>query len=566
MTEFVKYLNMKYSKDENHLYYISDQTGFRELFKYDVKNEVEKKVSDEKENIKNFWLLDEGVLIATDVDGNEREQLTLLNGDEKKQVTNQNDYYHHYGVQIQSDYYYFRNHKDSNEFELIKNDGETHVLRTFDVPTSIETKFSDTKLLLTKNVTNIDSEIYIYDIVSDELHETPLPIGRFKHYNSVTDTSSIFVSDYENGYMNLYSVEKETQSFIKETAFRYDIDHLILSDDNKTIYLTLNKNGFSQVYQYELLNGTLTRLSFKSEGVIHSIKEADDDLYILYSGMGEPHVFYKFNLTTQETVKLFGNDPVSEPVNFETQTYSSFDYLDVPYYLYVQDGENIPTVIHVHGGPESSARPEFNELYYRLYTAGYQIAVPNIRGSVGYSKFYIGLDDQEKRLDALEDVVYLRQHLIDKKDASEDNFFIMGRSYGGLMTLLAITHYPDLWKGAIDIVGISHMKSLLLNTPAWRRKHRSYEYGFIGEHDAFFEDIAPLNKAEEIKCPLRIFHSTNDVRVPYSESVQMYEKMKQNNQDVELTAYENEGHQYLYTENIDDMNDKLIEFLNGLSK
>lgn len=564
MTEFIKYLSMKHSKDDNALYYISDETGFRELFKYDLENSESTKVTDEKENVKNFWLFSDGVLIATDVDGNEREQLTLVKKDEKIQVTNQNDYYHHFGVRINGVYYYLRNHKDSDYFELIKNDGEEHVLRQFDTPTAISKKLSDETLLLTKNVTNIDSEVFIYNIENDELKETPLPIGRFKNYHSVSENAGIFVSDYEDGYLNLYSVDKETQSFIKETSFRYDIDHLLLSDDKKTAYLTLNKNGFSKLCKYELFNGILTPLSFKADGVIHSLQETGGNLYILYSGMTEPHAFYQYNEVSGDTTKLFGNHELSVPVNTHTQTFPSFDYLDVPYYLYQQDGENIPTIVHVHGGPESSARPEFNELYYRLYKEGYQIAVPNIRGSIGYSKFYIGLDDQEKRLDALEDVVYLRQHLIDQKDASEDNFFIMGRSYGGLMTLLAVTHYPDLWKGAIDIVGISHMRTLLENTPAWRRAHRSYEYGFIGEHDEFFEDIAPLNKSEEVKCPLRIFHSTNDVRVPYSESVQMYEKMKADGQDVELTAYENEGHQYLYTENVDDMNDKLIRFVNSL--
>lgn len=216
----------------------------------------------------------------------------------------------------------------------------------------------------------------------------------------------------------------------------------------------------------------------------------------------------------------------------------------------------------MHGGPESQARPEFNELYYKLYKEGYQIAVPNIRGSTGYSKFYIGLDNQEKRIDAARDVVRLREHLINNHQSDKDNIFIMGRSYGGFMTLLLITQFPKLWKGAVDIVGISHFTTLLSNTPAWRREQRSYEYGFIGEHDEFMQCIAPLNNTQRIRCPLRIFHSHNDVRVPYSESVQMYEKMKEENKDVELTAYENEGHQYLYTENQDDMNTKIIEFFN----
>lgn len=567
MTEFIKYLTMKYSKEDNCLYYISDQAGYRELFKYNIGHQAEEKVTGEKENIKNFWLVNGNLLIATDVDGNEREQLTFLQGEEKTEITNNDDYYHHYGTHIGSTLYYMRNHKDKSYFELIKNDGEERVLAQFDAPTSISTKLSDTQLLLTKNVTNIDSKVLIFDLEKEAVIETPLPAGRFQKYNSLNDEAAIFTSDYEDGYINLYTLDKESWSFIKETSFRYDIEHLILDDDKDTIYLALKKNGFSQIYTYELANGILTRLSFKTDGVIHSMEKADGNIYILFSSMTEAHNFYQYNIAEKRTTKLFGNKELAVPVNTHTQTFSSFDDLDVPYYLYKLDEEedDVPTIIHVHGGPESAARPEFNELYYRLYKEGYQIAVPNIRGSIGYSKFYIGLDDKEKRLDALKDVVSLRQHLVDAHSASEERMFIMGRSYGGLMTLLAVTHYPELWRGAIDIVGISHMRTLLENTPAWRRAQRSYEYGFIGENDEFFEDIAPLNKAKNVSLPLRIFHSTNDVRVPYSESVQMYEKMKENGQDVELVAYSNEGHQYLYTDNIDDMNNRLIEFVNSLT-
>ena len=234
--------------------------------------------------------------------------------------------------------------------------------------------------------------------------------------------------------------------------------------------------------------------------------------------MAEPHHFYRYDMIEGSLEKLFGNPPVNTEVSLSIDTYVSFDDLDVPYYLYEHPGEKVKTVINIHGGPESQARPEFNELYYKLYMDGWQVAVPNIRGSTGYHKFYIGLDDKERRLDAVRDVVCLRRHLIDSQGAADENIFIMGRSYGGFITLLSITQYPDLWKGAVDIVGISDLRTLLKNTSKWRRELRSHEYGFIGEHDKFMKAIAPLENAGSIVAPLRIFHSKNDVRVPYTES------------------------------------------------
>lgn len=562
MTEFTKYLSLKLDKSEENLYVISDETGKRELYSYNLKDKSYVKVTNEQENVKNYWFTDVGLLTATDLNGNEREQLTYTNKEEKVQLTADDDYYHHYGVYMNGDFIFLRNHKEGKIFELINySDRQQKVLSSFEEPSSIIGKFDDNHILMSQAVNNLDKKIFLFNVKTGELTDTELPSGRFGNYRSLNDAEALFTSDYLEGHLNLYKLNKETFEFKKLTYFKWDIQKVIVLEDKNNIVFEVNKKGFSKLFKYDVRNDLLETLDFSSCGVVHSLANSQDKLYVLYSDMTTPHAVYEFDLTVSSTEKLFGNEESDTQINTTYSTYPSFDGLDVPYYLY-QQNDKAPTAIHVHGGPESQARPEFNELYYKLYKEGYQIAVPNIRGSTGYSKFYIGLDNQEKRMDAAKDVVELRQHLINKHQADKDNIFIMGRSYGGFMTLLLITQFPKLWKGAVDIVGISHFTTLLSNTPAWRREQRSYEYGFIGEHDEFMQCIAPLNNTQRIRCPLKIFHSHNDVRVPYSESVQMYERMKEEKKDVELTAYENEGHQYLYTENQDDMNTKIIKFFN----
>lgn len=566
MTEFTKYLSLKLDKTKENLYVISDETGKRELHSYNLKDKSYVKVSAEKENVKNYWFEDDGLLIATDLNGNEREQLTYYTGEEMNQLTADDNYYNHYGIHMDQKFIYLRHHKEGKTFEMMEyKDGQQTVLKSFETPSSIIGKFDDNHILMSQAVNNIDTKIFLYNIKTNDLTDTKLPAGRFGNYRSLNDSEALFTSDYLEGHLNLYKLDKESFEFKKLTYFKWDIQKVIVMEDKNTVIFEVNKKGFSKLFKYKVQDDLLITLDFFSEGVIHSLVNSDDKLYALYSGMSTPHAVYEFNLTDSSTEKLFGNDKIDADINTLYSTYPSFDGLDVPYYLYQQQNENAPTAIHVHGGPESQARPEFNELYYKLYKEGYQIAVPNIRGSTGYSKFYIGLDNQEKRMDAAKDVVELREHLINNHQSDKDNIFIMGRSYGGFMTLLLITQFPKLWKGAVDIVGISHFTTLLSNTPAWRREQRSYEYGFIGEHDEFMQCIAPLNNTQRIRCPLRIFHSHNDVRVPFSESVQMFERMKKENKDVELTAYENEGHQYLYTENQDDMNMKVLEFFNELN-
>lgn len=562
MTEFTKYLSLKLDKSEENLYVISDETGKRELYSYNLKDKSYIKVTNEQENVKNYWFTDVGLLTATDLNGNEREQLTYTNKEEKVQLTADDDYYHHYGVYMNGDFIFLRNHKEGKIFELINySDRQQKVLSSFEEPSSIIGKFDDNHILMSQAVNNLDKKIFLFNVKTGELTDTELPSGRFGNYRSLNDAEALFTSDYLEGHLNLYKLNKETFEFKKLTYFKWDIQKVIVLEDKNNIVFEVNKKGFSKLFKYDVRNDLLETLDFSSCGVVHSLANSQDKLYVLYSDMATPHAVYEFDLTVSSTEKLFGNEEIDTQINTTYSTYPSFDGLDVPYYLY-QQNDKAPTAIHVHGGPESQARPEFNELYYKLYKEGYQIAVPNIRGSTGYSKFYIGLDNQEKRMDAAKDVVELRQHLINKHQADKDNIFIMGRSYGGFMTLLLITQFPKLWKGAVDIVGISHFTTLLSNTPAWRREQRSYEYGFIGEHDEFMQCIAPLNNTQRIRCPLKIFHSHNDVRVPYSESVQMYERMKEEKKDVELTAYENEGHQYLYTQNQDDMNTKIIKFFN----
>lgn len=142
----------------------------------------------------------------------------------------------------------------------------------------------------------------------------------------------------------------------------------------------------------------------------------------------------------------------------------------------------------------------------------------------------------------------------------------MGRSYGGFMVLAALTHYADIWAAGVDIVGISHFKSFLENTGAWRRKLREYEYGSLKDDVDFFEEIAPLNHSDKIKVPLLIFHGRNDTRVPVSEAEQLTADLKEQGKQVDLIIFEDEGHQTEKIENHIKMNTEIVQFMQKFLK
>src|SRR5699024_1704883 len=243
-------------------------------------------------------------------------------------------------------------------------------------------------------------------------------------------------------------------------------------------------------------------------------------------------------------------------------TFLSFDGLEVPYFYYEKDdGRDKPAVVWVHGGPESQIRAEYNPVIQYLVEQGFSVAAPNVRGSRGYGRTYIQLDDVRKRMDSVIDLAWLYKDLVNSHGVDEKRVGIMGRSYGGFMVLASLTHYPDLWAAGVNIVGISHFKTFLENTGPWRRRLREFEYGSLKYDIDFFEDIAPLNHSHKIKAPLLVFHGKNDTRITVSEAEQLVQDMKERNQDVDITIFPDEGHQTVRLKNHITMNSEIVEFM-----
>ncbi|WP_157261878.1 S9 family peptidase, partial [Paenibacillus sp. A3] len=191
---------------------------------------------------------------------------------------------------------------------------------------------------------------------------------------------------------------------------------------------------------------------------------------------------------------------------------------------------------------------------------GFNVVTPNVRGSMGYGKTYLNLDNARKRMDAVADLAWMVKDLSRFATVDTGKIGIMGRSYGGFMVLAALTHYPDLWAAGVDIVGISHFRTFLENTGEWRRALREAEYGTLADDSDFFEEIAPLNHSQNIKVPLLIFHGRNDTRVPVSEAEQLYADMRARGQEAKLVIFEDEGHQTEKMENHIAMNTEIVRF------
>ncbi len=215
-----------------------------------------------------------------------------------------------------------------------------------------------------------------------------------------------------------------------------------------------------------------------------------------------------------------------------------------------------PVLVHIHGGPESQAIVGFlgvNNLF--VDELGIAYLQPNVRGSSGYGRTFVSLDDREKREDAVRDIGALFDWIAAQPDLDASRVLVAGRSYGGYMSLAVATTYAERLVASIAIVGISHFTTFLERTESYRRDLRRVEYG--DERDpamrAFFDRISPLANADRIAKPLLVVAGRNDPRVPFQESEQIVAKVRANGVPVWHLVADDEGHVFQKKPNIDDV-------------
>ena len=227
-----------------------------------------------------------------------------------------------------------------------------------------------------------------------------------------------------------------------------------------------------------------------------------------------------------------------------------------------------PVLIDIHGGPESQHRPRFDALtQYLVNELGYVVIAPDVRGSSGYGRAFLKLDDGRLREDAMRDIGSLLVWIGLQSDLDRTHVAVMGSSYGGYLALASLVNYGDRLVGGIDVMGISSFVSFLQHTAAWQRDLRRAEYGDERNTDTrgFLQGISPLTNAAAIKRPLLIVQGLNDARVPASESEQMLARLRAGGGEVWYLAAKDEGHGFRRKTNRDAYMATVARFLRRLN-
>lgn len=391
---------------------------------------------------------------------------------------------------------------------------------------------------------------------------------------SADGTSLYLTSDQGSEFQRLGRMDLKTRAITWLTSeISWDVDSFDVSPDGQHVVFVTNEAGVSRAFLLSTKTDRYEQIKGLPNGVIggavwHS--NATDIAFSVNSARSTSDV-YSFTITTgaveRWTESELGGlvpDQLTEP---ELVRWKSFDGLEISGFLYrapAKFGGRRPVIINIHGGPEGQSRPVFQgRNNYFLNELGVSILYPNVRGSSGYGKTFVAMDNGFKREDSVKDIGALLDWIATQPDLDADRIMVTGGSYGGFMTLACATHYNDRLRCSLDVVGISHFGTFLKNTESYRRDLRRVEYG--DERDpkmsSFFEEISPLNNAGKIQKPLFVVQGGNDPRVPLSEAEQIVARVKQNGSPVWYLMAKDEGHGFRKKNNSDFQFFATIEFV-----
>jgi len=443
------------------------------------------------------------------------------------------------------------------------------------------------RLLIMNYVGNADSRIHLLDLETGELRllagnpespSTNTPVA-FDHDGN----GFYYVTDVNGEFQQLawQSLEAGSSPVFITSDIPWHVENMALSEDRSRAAFSVNENGFSRLYLLDpasnkyrpvdaIPTGLVGALVFSPDGsklgMTLNTAQTPSDSFVLTLGAGA----LKYGELTRWTFSEVGGLDTDTFIQPELVSFPTFDSgqggpESIPAWLYKPAGEGpFPVVISIHGGPEGQARPSFSSTYQMwLQKLGVAIVVPNVRGSDGYGKHYLSLDNGFKREDSVRDIGALLDWIGTRPDLDQDRVAVFGGSYGGYMVLASSVHYSDRLKAAVDIVGISNFVTFLENTQDYRRDLRRAEYG--DERDpamrAHLESISPLNHVEDIRIPMLVVQGQNDPRVPVTEAEQIVAALRAQGTPVWYMNALNEGHGYRKKENQDVYQQATMMFL-----
>lgn len=433
-------------------------------------------------------------------------------------------------------------------------------------------------VLLSKTVTNADTDIYLHDRTSGETRLlTPeegdisyRPMGFDVGGESILYTTN---KDSEFNYLVKHHLETgETKVLVKDS---WDVGGAGYSKTGKYLTTSINNDARTEVRLYNAESMEPVPLPDLPNAEINGLRMSNDETMMAFyaSSSRTPSDLFVYRLGDPEpkqlTRSLAEDINAADLVDAKVVRFNSFDGLEVPGILYTphqaaEAGAKLPAMVWVHGGPGGQSRVGYSPLVQYLVNHGYVVFAINNRGSSGYGKTFFHLDDQNHGKGDLKDCIASKQMLIDTGYVDPERIGIMGGSYGGFMVLAALTFAPEEFDVGVNIFGVSNWLRTVQNIPPWweaQRKALEKELGPF-DNEEYLRSISPLFHAENIVRPLMVLQGANDPRVLQQESDDIVAAARANGVPVEYIVFEDEGHGFRKKKNQERGYSAILDFLN----
>jgi dipeptidyl aminopeptidase/acylaminoacyl peptidase len=475
---------------------------------------------------------------------------------------------------------YTSNARNGKDMDLYLGDGKSRAAGQLLLERSghwypIEFSRDGKRLLAAEYVSINDSRLYVIELASREVvrvtPEQPAASYRAARFDP-TGTRIYTASDRDGEFVELFQVELATKSWKPLSRhIAWNVEELALSPDGATLAFVTNEDGWGTLRLLDTRSGKERLAPNLPKGLVSGLTFSKQSGALGFSlgGPTEPGDAYSYDVRTGKltrwTESEIGGLDRSRFVSPTLVHYDSFDGRKIPSFFYRPKSEGPhPVLIWIHGGPEAQSRPSFVPLIqYLAAESGIAVLVPNVRGSDGYGKSYLLLDNGKRREDSVRDIGSLLDWIGRQKELDSGRVAVLGGSYGGYMVLASLAHFAERLVAGVDVVGISNFVTFLENTKDYRRDLRRAEYGDERDPEMreFLRRISPTSNAHKIKSHLFVAHGANDPRVPLSETDAIVAAVEKQGRDVWYMVAKNEGHGFQKKDNRDTFTLLSILFL-----
>tara|TARA_B100002051_G_C16716489_1_gene629777 strand:- start:11 stop:1933 length:1923 start_codon:yes stop_codon:yes gene_type:complete len=575
-----------FSDDENKLLVSSNESGIFNVYEIDIASgEKTQKTFSEKES---FFAIDylpktNQILYSADKGGDELNHIYLMNedGTTTDLTPGEKEKARFAGWSKDKKSMYFTSNKRTPKFfdfyKMNIDSRESEMLYQNDNGINISSMSEDEDwFAFRQTITTSENKLFLKNRINNSIIELSEESGSYsasgfskdnKDFYYITDVNKEFT------YLVRYKIETGEKEVLFET--NWDVMYSYLSENEKYRVTAINEDGKNTLLIRDIINNSDVYFPKIPDGDIKgaSFSESENKIRLTIGTSKSPNNIYVYDMNSKELKKLTETlNPeinANDLVSAEVVRYPSFDGLEIPaiYYkpLHATERNKVPALVWVHGGPGGQSRTGYFSLIQYLVNHGYAILAVNNRGSSGYGKTFYKMDDLNHGDKDLKDCIWGKKWLQAQDYINARNIGIIGGSYGGYMTMAAMTFTPDEFKVGVNIFGVTNWLRTLKSIPPYWESVRNALYKEMGDpttaDSVRLYEISPVFHAHKVKNPVMVLQGANDPRVLKVESDEIVAGIEANGITVEYVVFDDEGHGFRKKENEIEGYGKILSFL-----